>query len=157
MTRKLDKLLKICTVSGIHIERAKLPANLKAILYSDNDTDPIITLNESIATCDDAACTLAEELGHYYTSHGNLLIGNLHKSIINKQETIAKRWAFTLSDLIDAHKACCATLHEVAEHLEITEEFLRDAAKVYASMYGTYIVHQGYRVYFEPLWVEKLI
>lgn len=158
MANKLDKLLKICATSGIHIERTKLPKNLKAILYSDTETHPVISIDYSIRTYKEAACVLAEEVGHYYTSCGNLLTdSNLHKSIINKQENIAKRWAFkymiSFSDLIDAHKAGCSTLYEVAEHLDITEEFLRNAAKVYENIYGAYIVHQGYRIYFDPLWV----
>lgn len=158
MTKKLDKLLKICATSGIHLERTKLPKNLKAILYSDKETDPVISIDYSICTYKETACVLAEEIGHYYTSCGNLLTdSNLHKSIINKQENIARRWAFkymiSLSDLIAAHKAACTSLYEVAEHLDITEEFLREATKVYGSIYGTYIVHQGYRIYFDPLWV----
>lgn len=160
MTKKLDTLLKICTTSGIHIERTKLPENLKALFYSDQDTDPVIILNETIQTYNEAACTLAEEVGHYYTSYGNLLTdSNLPKSIGNKQENIAKRWAFkymiSLSDLIEAYKAGCSTIYEVAENLDITEEFLRSAAKVYENIYGTYIAHQGYRIYFDPLWVEE--
>lgn len=158
MSRKLDKLLKICTTSGIHLERTKLPNNLKAILYSDNDTEPVITIDPSVETYKEAACLLAEEIGHYFTSCGNLLTdSNLHKSIINKQEYIAKKWAFkyllSLSDLINAHKAGCSSLYEVAEYLEITEEFLKSAAKIYNNMYGTYIIHTGYKIYFDPLWV----
>ncbi len=158
MTKKLDKLLNICATSGIHIVRTKLPKNLKAIIYSDNNTEPVISLDHSINTYKETACILAEEVGHYYTSCGNLLTdSNLHKSIVRKQENIAKRWAFqymiSLSDLIDAHKASCATIYEVAEHLQVTEEFLKEAVKVYESIYGTYIVHQGYRIYFDPLWV----
>ena len=158
MTKKLDTLLNICATSGIHIERTKLPKNLKAIMYSDSNTDPVISLDYSIGTYKETACVLAEEVGHYYTSCGNLLTdSNLHKAIINKQECIARRWAFkymiSFSDLIDAHKAGCSTLYEVAEHLEITEKFLKEAAKVYESIYGAYIVYQGYRIYFSPLWV----
>lgn len=159
MINKLDKLLNICATSGIHIERTILPKKLKAIIYSDDNTDPVISLDHSICTYKEEACVLAEEVGHYYTSCGNLITdSNLHKAIVKKQENIAKRWAFqymiSLSDLVDAHKAGCATIYEVAEYLEITEEFLKEAAKAYESIYGAYIVHQGYRIYFDPLWVK---
>lgn len=155
---KLDKLLNICATSGIHIERTKLPANLKAIYFAEHNTAPVISIDYSINTRSEAACILAEEVGHYYTSSGNLLTdSDLHKTIISKQESVAKRWAFkymiSLSDIIDAHRASCSTLHEVAEFLCITEDFLKDAARLYANVYGTYIIHDGYKIFFDPLWV----
>ena len=59
-------------------------------MYSDSNTDPVISLDYSIGTYKETACVLAEEVGHYYTSCGNLLTdSNLHKSIKNKQECIA--------------------------------------------------------------------
>ena len=160
MTKKLDKLLKICATSGIHIERTKLPTNMKAFYYSDQDIDPVISIDYSVDNQNEVACVLAEEVGHYYTSSGNLLTdSDLHKSIVRKQENIAKRWAFkymvSLSDLINAHNASCQTLNEVAEFLNITEEFLRDAAQAYENIYGSYILHQGFKIYFNPLWVIK--
>jgi len=161
MRSKLDRLQNLCAASGIHIERIKLPANLKAIYYADPKTTPVVVIDSSVNTHNEEACLLAEEIGHHFTSCGNLLTdSDLHKTIISKQEYLARKWAFkymiSLSDLVDAHLSGCRTIHDVAEHLEITDEFLREAVKVFENIYGSYKLHNGYRIYFDPLWVEKI-
>jgi len=41
-------------------------------------------------------------------------------------------------------------MHELAEHLDVTEEFLKEALDKYRSKYGCYATVDNYVIYFEP-------
>lgn len=104
------------------------------------------------------ACVLAEELGHHYTTVGNILdqtdAGN------RKQERRARLWAykraFDLIDLISAYKYGCRNRYEIAEYLEVTEQFLQDALDTYKEKHGLYTKVDKYVVCFEPLWILEI-
>ncbi len=98
-------------------------------------------------------CVLAEELGHYYTTAGNILD---QQDISNrKQERRARIWAYdkliSLFGIIRAHNAGCRTSYEMAEYLDVTEEFLMETLNTYKSKYGADIIQAGeYFITFEP-------
>lgn len=97
-------------------------------------------------------CALAEELGHHYTTAGNIL--DQSKTDNRKQERRARYWAFkklvSLFDIIRAYYHGCQNSYEMAEYLEVTEEFLREALDLYRSKYGTGIQYDEYMISFEP-------
>ena len=99
------------------------------------------------------ACALAEELGHYYTSYGDII--ELHSVEDQKQELRARLWAYNkmigLQGIIAAYKHGCTSLHDMAEFLEVTEEFLAEALERYRSKYGCYTKLDNYVIYFEPV------
>ena len=98
------------------------------------------------------ACVLAEELGHYYTTVGNIL----DMSVVSnrKQERQARLWAYNkqigLTGLIRAYEAGCTNRYETAEYLEVTEEFLEECIQCYREKYGEYKVVDNYTIYFIP-------
>ena len=104
------------------------------------------------------ACVLAEELGHHYTTVGNIL--DQSKAENRKQERRARMWAykraFDLVDLVSAYKHGCRNRYEIAEYLEVTEQFLQEALDTYKEKYGPYTKVDRYVVYFEPLGVLEL-
>ena len=104
------------------------------------------------------ACVLAEELGHHYTTVGNIL--DQSKTENRKQERRARLWAykraFDLVDLVSAYKHGCRNRYEIAEYLEVTESFLQEALDTYKEKYGSYTKVDRYVVYFEPLGVLEL-
>ncbi len=72
------------------------------------------------------SCILAEELGHHYTTVGNILD---QSSVSNrKQELRARMWAYNkligLMGIIKSYEHGCQSYHEMAEYLDVTEEFL---------------------------------
>lgn len=72
-------------------------------------------------------CTLAEELGHHFTSCGNIL--NLKYPNASKQERKAREWACVyLIDLENFMKACNMydNVYQIAEELEVTPETVTD-------------------------------
>lgn len=98
------------------------------------------------------SCVLAEELGHHFTTVGNIL--NQSEAYNRKQEQQARTWAYNrligLQGIVDAYLAGCQNAYEIAEYLDVTEEFLIDALQRYRSKYGEYAKAGDYIVYFEP-------
>lgn len=111
-----------------------------------------IAIRKDIETNIEKACVLAEELGHHYTSVGNII--DLTDIQNRKQERRARLWAYNqqigLSGLVQAFEHGCTSRFEVAEYLEVTEDFLTDAVECYKSKYGTYTTVDNYIVYFIP-------
>ncbi|WP_072524935.1 ImmA/IrrE family metallo-endopeptidase [Clostridium sp. Marseille-P3244] len=119
-----------------------------------------IAIRKDIDTSTEKACVLAEELGHHHTSMGNILdtsdAGN------RKQERQARLWGYNkligLTGIIRAYEAGCQNCHEVAEYLDVTEEFLQDCIETYRGKYGLGTEIDGYYVMFIPnLTVWKLV
>ena len=111
-----------------------------------------IAINKDIPTSAEKACVLAEELGHHYTTIGDIL--DQGNAANRKQEQQARLWAYNkqigLMGIIEAYKAGCQSNYEAAEYLNVTEEFLRNAIERYKSKYGLYATVDNYIVYFEP-------
>ena len=97
------------------------------------------------------ACTLAEEMGHSCTTYGDILEQNSVMDI--RQEQRARLWAYNkligLQGIIKAHLHRCTSLYDMADYLNVTEEFLMDALKCYRSKYGCYTVVDNYIICFE--------
>ncbi len=110
-----------------------------------------IAIQKSL-TFTEKACVLAEELGHYHTTVGNIL--DQSDAYNRKQEQQARTWAYNrligLDGIVEAYHAGCQNAYEMAEHLEVTEEFLMDTLQRYRQKYGVFTRTGDYIVYFEP-------
>lgn len=119
-----------------------------------------VAIRKDIKTTTEKACVLAEELGHYHTTYGNILC---QSSVLNrKQEMRARAWAYDrmigLINLINAFKHGCCSAFDIADYLNVTEEFLSEALQYYKQKYGIYTKIDNYIIYFEPsLGVFELI
>lgn len=133
---------------GIDIIEINFKSNNIKGLYCDG----VIGLNKNIETSTEKACVLAEELGHHYTSYGDITDQTLTEN--RKQERRARMWAYHkqvgLLGIIECFKRGCRNLHEMAEHLDVTETFLKDALEAYRLKYGQCTVVDNYIIYFEP-------
>ncbi|MDO4267422.1 MAG: hypothetical protein Q4C73_03030 [Eubacteriales bacterium] len=98
------------------------------------------------------ACVLAEELGHYHTTVGDIIDQQSVSDV--KQELRARSWAYDkmigLFGLVEAYRHGCTSLYEVANYLDVTEVFLRDALEAYRRKYGTGVRCRDYYISFEP-------
>ncbi len=83
---------------------------------------------------------MAEELGHHYTAVGNIFDQSVESN--RKQEYRARLWAY--------NKSGCQNIADVADYLEVTEDFLQEALLCYRHKYGTYVKLDNYVVYLEP-------
>lgn len=123
-------------------------------LYADG----CIAIDKSM-TSKEKGCVLAEEIGHYLTTAGNIL--DLTVTNNRKQERKARIVAYDiqvrLSGIVDAFEAGCKNLYETAEFLDVTEDFLKEAINYYKEKYGLYAKVGNYLVYFEPVGVMKFL
>lgn len=112
----------------------------------------VIGLSDRLKTSIDKACIAAEEMGHFYTTVGD--ITDPSKPENRKQENKARLWAFnrmiTLDKLISAWEYGCRNRYEIAEHLEVTESFLQDAIDDYSTKYDVYTQKGDYLIRFLP-------
>jgi hypothetical protein len=145
-----EDLLKKAEKAGLQLYENNRISGLKG-LYVDNT----ITINSDIETEAEKKCILAEELGHYCTSYGNIL--DQSKVENRKQEKEARAWAYRqavgLSDLVQAYKSGVRNRYELSEFLNVTEDFLQDALDYYKGKYGVYIEIDNYIIYFAPFGV----
>jgi len=147
-----EQLIQFAEYDEIEVIEFNFKSGLNG-LYCDNT----IAINPKIETTTEKKCILAEELGHYYTTVGDILDQN---NISNrKQELMARRWGYEklipLMDLIEASFRNCTNLYELAEYLNVTEEFLNDTLHHYQNKYGLYAEVGDYCIYFDPLTVCK--
>ena len=139
-------LLKEADETGIQVKEKPLLAHDGLI------NGHRIAIRKDIPTLVQKTTVLAEELGHYHTSTGNILD---QTNISNrKQEHHARLWAYDkligLSGIIKGFEAGCQSRYELAEHLNITEEFLQEAIDCYTAKYGACVQIDGYVIMFTP-------
>lgn len=147
-----EELLKEADARELIVKEKEIPG------YGGRIYQNRIAINKRLKTSKDKACVLAEELGHYYTTTGNIL--DLSVSQNRKQERHARIWAYNkqigLHGLINAYKHGCRSRYEIAEYLEVTEEFLEETITCYREKYGICTTVDNYVIYFEPLGVLQL-
>lgn len=118
-----------------------------------------IAIRKDIETQAEKSCVLAEEIGHYRTSSGNILDQSRVES--RKQEYRARLYGYNLkiglAGLISAYEARCRNRYEMAEYLDVTEEYLEESIDCYKAKYGLYVSIDNYIIYFEPFVVIKII
>ena len=111
-------------------------------------------------TTTEKACVLAEELGHHETTVGNII--DMSVSWNRKQERQARLNGYNrmigLMGIVKAYEKGCQNQHEIAEFLNVTEEYLLECIVCYRDKYGTMKIIDNYTVYFIPnLAVMKMI
>lgn len=97
-------------------------------LYCDN----VVWINRKMSTAEKLSI-VAEEIGHYKTSSGNILDQD---SIANvKQELQARRWAYEkvlpLDLVMKAITSGLTEVYDLAEYFDVTEIFMRECLKHY--------------------------
>lgn len=111
-----------------------------------------IAIHNGLDTTTEKTCVLAEELGHYHTTVGD--ITDLSDFQNRKQERQARLWGYNkligLTGIIQAFRAGCHSRHETAEYLGVTEEFLQECIDCYTEKYGEYAKIDNYIIFFIP-------
>ena len=146
--RHYELLLKEAGEEGVDVITYNFSSQRIYGLYYNK----FIALSNKLKTHTEKACVLAEELGHHYTTVGD--ITDCSNVSNRKQEYRARQWAYDkligLRGIIDAYEHGCTSAYEMAEFLDVTEEFLQEALKTYKSKYGCYTTLDNYIIYFEP-------
>ncbi|MVX63122.1 hypothetical protein GKZ28_05345 [Clostridium chromiireducens] len=146
MTR-YEKLLIEAEKEGIEILEINLGTNKKCGKCIDNT----IIINNNLSNVEKHEI-LAEELGHYKTSIGNIIDQSKIKN--RKQEFKARRkgYKFILEplDLIYAFKFGCNNINEMADFFEITLRELLNIIEDFRKQYGIGKKFGKYYIRFEP-------
>lgn len=135
--KKLNQLLAHAEKENIKIYEYMFQNNLKG-LYVDNN----IFIHSKLDTTAEKKCILAEELGHHHTAASNILdqenLGNM------QLEQRGRAWGYerlvTLESIIEASKEGIRNLYELAEYLNVTEEFLYNSIEYYKSKFGSHVI-----------------
>lgn len=140
-----EQLLKEADNKGLITKEKNLPVSKGRIKGNR------IAIKRDMSTTE-KGCVLAEELGHYYTTSGNILDQNIASN--RKQEQLARLWSYNkligLRGIINAYNAGCTNKYEFAEFLNVTVEFLEEAIKKYTDKYGVCTMLDNYIIYFIP-------
>lgn len=114
--------------------------------------DGHIALDSQLKTTAEKTSILAEEMGHHFTSVGD--ITDLKNVNSRQQELDARLWGYNrligLRGIIHAFEHHCQNRYEMAEYLDVTEDYLEEALACYRSKYGVYTVVDNYAIYFIP-------
>ncbi|WP_366927932.1 hypothetical protein [Clostridium sp.] len=139
--------------SDVEVIEINFKGNLKG-LYSQNT----IAIDSKLETNKEKRCVLAEELGHHHTSFGNILSTKDIRNV--KQEKFARNWGYEklvgIIDIINAFKANARNRCDMAEYLNVTEDFLDASIQHYREKYGLCCEIDHYIVYFDPLGVLEM-
>lgn len=97
-----------------------------------------IAIRKDLKTTAEKACVLAEELGHYETTVGDIL--EMSSSWNRKQERQARLNGYNrmigVFGIVRAYEAGCQAQHEIADFLNVTEEYLLECIECYRDKYG---------------------
>lgn len=141
-----EKLLHEADSNGIIVKEKNIPG------YGGRIYGNRIAIHDGLETTTEKACVLAEELGHYHTTVGD--ITDLSDSQNRKQERQARLWGYNkligLTGIIQAFRAGCHSRHETAEYLGVTEQFLQECIDCYTEKYGEYTKIDNYIIFFIP-------
>lgn len=142
-----EDLINEIEKDGVEVIEMKFKGTAKGY-YCDN----IIAISSNNKSNAERYSTLAEEIGHHYTTYGNI---SDQKDVRNrKQEKRARNYACErivgIIELINAFEAGIRGRYELAEYLNVTEEFLEYSIQHYREKYGIYYEIDNYIVYFEP-------
>ncbi|MCM2675513.1 ImmA/IrrE family metallo-endopeptidase [Alkalicoccobacillus plakortidis] len=147
-----EKLLRETEHHEIDTYEKPMSEKIKG-LYSDK----VVLINQNIDSNVEKTCILAEELGHYHTSSGNIL--DQKKLINRKQEKKARNWAYKrlvpISKIIKAYNSGIKNNYELASFLGVTEEFLVEALIRYKEKYGLTYETEQFIISFEPLIIKQ--
>lgn len=148
-----DALLDEANAEGISIKERPFKT------YDGRIKGKDIYLRKDMNTTE-KACVLAEELGHYYTTVGNIL--DMSVPANRKQERQARLHGYNrmigLRGIIDAYEAGCQSRNEIANYLNVTDEYLQECIDCYRDKYGVCTVIDNYTIYFIPhLAVSEMI
>lgn len=98
-------------------------------------------------------CILSEELGHYFTTTGDITYlnssGNVH------QEHRARDWSYSKIISPESIVTCilngAISIQDLTYELSVSEEFLLEAIDFYKRKYGVYYVGKTHLLTFNPL------
>ena len=124
--------------------------------YSGFYKDGVILIDKNLSERRKAE-VLYEELAHHKLTYGNIL--DQSKFNNRKFENYARRYgyeaALPLRIIVEARNYGVSNLYELAEYVQLSEEYITEILKHYKNKYGTGTHYGEYLITFDPLRVFK--
>lgn len=148
-----ETLLTEAAAKDIEVYEVDMNGKIKG-LYKDG----VVWINKRLFMIDKHG-VLGEEIGHHETTAGNIL--DQRDARNRKQELRARQWAYfhlvPLSAIVQAYNSRITGRHEIADYLNVTENFLQAAIDRYRDKYGLFVTYEDrYTIYFDPLGVVEM-
>lgn len=128
-----------------------MPSDLHGLWLND-----LILINSNLSETRKAE-VLFEELAHHKLTYGNIL--DQSKWINRKFENYARRYgyeaALPLHIIVEAHHYGVSNLYELAQYVQLSEEYIVEILKHYKNKYGIGTHYGEYLITFDPLRVFK--
>lgn len=159
MLTEYERMEQFAFDHNIKIITGSLPDELSGYYYSNSKHNLVaITLNKNLKTTAEKTCTMAEELGHYFSTPFDLFGPN---DLLDKYEKKA-RWKaakilISIDKLIKAKYDGVQNKYELAEYLNVTEEFLEQSLDLFKEYYGSCFRYNEYLINFDPLNIKKTV
>jgi hypothetical protein len=139
--------------NNLTLYKCDMHSEVKGLCIGNN-----IVINKEISNSDELNCILAEEIGHYKTTVGDITSGGGDSA---KQELKARVYAYDrlvgLEGLVRAWENGSRSISETAEYLSVTEAFLRDAIDYYTGKYGLNATFEGKMITFIPVLMIEVL
>ena len=129
-----NELLQLAKDEGVAVEFYTFSPPINGIYFVDDDLPPAIGLSKRLKiNIPLLRCVLAEELGHHFTTVGDIIpktyFSQQDRFIVSKAEYKDLRWAaIYLIPFKEFHKAFdngIIEIWELAEHFTVTEEMIK--------------------------------
>ena len=142
-----DEMLEIASNEGIQVIEFDFSDTNMSGYYCDD----IVFIDKNSASTIEKKCVLAEEIGHHFTAAaGDITEANDVTKL--KIENLGRQWGYnqliSIEDIVYSIIGGCETAADIADHLDITEEFLSEATAYYAKKYGYETIIADHRVLF---------
>lgn len=130
--KNLNDIFEIIITENITIEEVEFKNNIDGIYLKMPNLAPIIGIRSSIANNNNKYISiLAEELGHHFTTIGDLTTECFTYSdriIRTKQECRARRWAanylISNEDLVHALRNSISSIYDLSDYFSVTKELI---------------------------------
>ena len=128
-----------------------MPSDLHGLWLND-----LILINSNLSETRKAE-VLFEELAHHKLTYGNIL--DQSKWINRKFENYARRHgyeaALPIRIIVEAHHYGVSNLYELAQYVQLSEEYIVEILKHYKNKYGLGTPYGEYLITFDPVRVFK--
>ena len=140
------ELLKEADENRLKLYSYSMDKTVRGLCIGNN-----IVLNTDIDSINEFNCILAEEIGHYKTTVGNITAPGINNA---RQELRARAYAYArligLKGLVEAWDADCRSVSETADYLSVTEDFFKAALEYYRGKYGVQTTYKDRLITFIP-------
>ena len=134
-------------------KRGMMPVEVPLQVHDGLIAGSMIGIRQDIPTSTEKAQVACEELAHGILNAGDII--DQDEMANRKQEKKARRLAHqlkgvNLEGIVSCYNAGCRNTYEMADQLDCTEDFLKEALVNYREIYGRYARWKDYTIFFEP-------